>query len=106
MCTVGLRMFSRPRRAVVWTIAIVLPLVAALFLRWDYNRRALVGLIYRIGWENDPPYELRSEDGSPAGLAVELIREAAKRRHIRLQWVWQPGSSENAIRQNLVDLWP
>ena len=106
MCTVGLRMFSRPRRAVVWTIAIGLPLVAAVFLRWDYNRRASVGLLYRIGWENDPPYELRSEDGSPAGLAVELIREAAKRRHMRLQWVWQPGSSENAIRQNLVDLWP
>jgi PAS domain S-box-containing protein len=99
-------MFSRPRRAVVWTIAIGLPLVAAVFLRWDYNRRAPVGLLYRIGWENDPPYELRSEDGSPAGLAVELIREAAKRRHIRLQWVWQPGSSENAIRKNLVDLWP
>jgi hypothetical protein len=66
-----------PRWAVVWTIAIGLPLVAAVFLRWDYNRRAPVNLLYRIGWENDPPYELRSEDGSPAGLAVELIGEAA-----------------------------
>ncbi len=100
-------MLSKPStRAVLWIITIGLLVSSAVFLRWDYNRRAVIGRVYRIGWEDDPPYELRAEDGSPTGLAVEMIREAAKRRGVRLQWVFQPGSSENAIRKNLVDLWP
>jgi PAS domain S-box-containing protein len=59
-----------------------------------------------IGWQDVPPFQYKAEDGSPAGLAVDLIREAARRRGIRLKWQWHPGSSEAALRNRQVDLWP
>jgi PAS domain S-box-containing protein len=61
---------------------------------------------YTIGWQDVPPFQLRAEDGSPGGLAVDLIRDAAQRRGIRLRWVWHPSSSEAALRNHEVDLWP
>src|SRR5688572_449214 len=62
--------------------------------------------IYRIGWQHVPPFQHKADDGSPAGLAVDLIHDAARRRGIRLQWVWYPESSEAALRKREVDLWP
>ena len=43
--------------------------------------------VYRIGVDNGPPLTEIQEDGKPIGLAVELINEAARRRHIVLEWV-------------------
>src|SRR5262245_31173594 len=62
--------------------------------------------VYRIGWQDVPPFQYKAKDGSLAGVAVELVRDAARRRGIRLQWVWYPGSSEGALRNRDVDLWP
>jgi signal transduction histidine kinase/AmiR/NasT family two-component response regulator len=47
-------------------------------------------------------------DGSPIGLAVELIDEAARRTHIRLQWVRKTGTTEieDMLVRKQVDLWP
>ena len=96
----------RPSRTVLWGGAIALTLASAAFFLGTSHWRVNKSRVYRIGWEDDPPYEQKAEDGGPTGLAVELVREAAARRGIRLEWVLQPGSSENAIRKNLVDLWP
>jgi PAS domain S-box-containing protein len=78
----------------------------AAFLLTRPNWRISKDRVYRIGWEDDPPYQEKAEDGSPTGLAIELIRESAARRGIRLEWVRQPHNAENALRKNLVDLWP
>jgi len=40
---------------------------------------------YVIGWEDGPPDQVATTSGEPTGFAVELVREAAKRRAIRLQ---------------------
>jgi PAS domain S-box-containing protein len=61
---------------------------------------------YIIGWDLDPPDQVATKSGEPTGFAVELVREAAKRRGIRLQWVEHPESSEAALRSKAVDLWP
>jgi len=37
---------------------------------------------------------------------VELVREAARRRGVGLEWLQQTGSSETALRAKKVDLWP
>jgi two-component system cell cycle sensor histidine kinase/response regulator CckA len=63
-------------------------------------RRAL-----RIGFENVPPVQIRTDSGV-TGLAVEIVREAAKRAGVSLQWVETGTSSEEALRRGLVDLWP
>jgi ABC-type amino acid transport substrate-binding protein len=61
---------------------------------------------YVIGWEESPPDEVATTSGEPTGFGVELVREAAKRRAIRLQWVLHPESSEAALLTKAVDLWP
>ena len=61
---------------------------------------------YKIGWELDPPFQEPGANGQPTGFAVELIREAAGRRGIRLEWIDSKAGSENSLRQGLVDLWP
>lgn len=43
--------------------------------------------VYRIGYGDDVPFHFQSGDGQPTGLAVEMVREAAERRNIRLEWV-------------------
>src|SRR3954447_18035002 len=95
-----------PPRSMVWILgAFVLATLVAWVLspglRSDSDNR-----VYRIGWQEVPPFQRRTEDGSPSGLAVDLIRHAAQRRSIRLKWVWYPGSSETALKNKDVDLWP
>ena len=69
-------------------------------------RRQLQSQTWRIGWEDDAPQQFLGPNGEPTGFAVELIREAARRRGITLQWSKQTESSEAALRSGAVDLWP
>ncbi len=63
--------------------------------------------IFRIGWESDPPFQEAGPDGGPpTGLAIELVREAARRRGLRLEWQQQIQSSEASLLAHKVDLWP
>jgi PAS domain S-box-containing protein len=59
----------------------------------------------RIGFESNPPVQIRTEDGF-SGLAVETVDEAAKRAGIKLEWVETGTSSDQAFQEGLVDLWP
>jgi PAS domain S-box-containing protein len=59
----------------------------------------------RIGFENNPPVQVRDENGF-SGLAVETVNDAARRAGIQLQWVETGTSSDEAFRRGLVDLWP
>jgi PAS domain S-box-containing protein len=94
------------RRQAGYLAGISLVGLAAIYLFSIKSWRSEKGQIYRIGWENNPPFLQADEKGGPTGLAVELVRQAAQRRGIKLQWVWRPQSSEDALRNNLVDLWP
>ena len=69
--------------------------------RWKPEDR-----VYRIGWDPDPPFQAVGADAHPTGLAIELVREAARRRGIRHEWVRQPGGADAALRDQKVDLWP
>ena len=62
--------------------------------------------VYRIGWMISPPFQVRGADGNAAGLSVDLLNEAARRRGIALQWIFWPDSSESALKTKVVDLWP
>jgi polar amino acid transport system substrate-binding protein len=67
---------------------------------WVYART------YKIGFENDPPFHFPDDQGKAAGLAVDVLNEAARRTGLRLEWVFQAQSSEMALRSGAVDLWP
>lgn len=62
--------------------------------------------VYRIGWQSDPPFQEQIKDDSPSGLAIELVKDAARKRGVRLQWVWYPPGPDAALRRKDVDLWP
>jgi signal transduction histidine kinase/CheY-like chemotaxis protein len=61
---------------------------------------------FRIGYQSSPPYQIVASDGSPTGPAVDLVKEAARRRHIPLEWVLRPEGPDPSFRQRNVDLWP
>ena len=100
------RVTHTPRPRAAWAVALPLLLAAVAVTGWLRFREPRAGNVtYKIGWQVSPPYQINS-NGTPAGLAVDLVREAARRRGIKLQWVFWEGSSENALANRAVDLWP
>src|SRR4051794_6603013 len=59
----------------------------------------------RIGFENNPPVQIRTAAGF-SGLSVEIVSDAARRARIKLDWIETGTSSDEALRRGLVDLWP
>jgi PAS domain S-box-containing protein len=94
-----------PRAKALWWTTI-LALVIGAWFGSRLLRPRIQDRVYTIGWQSSPPFQQKAEDGSPAGLAIDLVRDAARRRGIRLKWVWHPDSSEAALRSREVDLWP
>ena len=62
--------------------------------------------VLRIGYQNTPPLNYPGADGRPTGTAVDVIRQAAQRAGVRLEWVYYAEGSEKAIISKSVDLWP
>lgn len=60
---------------------------------------------YRIGYGNDMPFHFKDAGGHPAGLAVEMVKEAARRRGIQLEWVQPPEQGIPGVLKGQVDLW-
>ena len=62
--------------------------------------------IVRFGADHAPPYTTVGSDGHVAGLSVDIINEAARRRGITVVWVpIRQGSVESALQSKLVDAW-
>jgi len=63
---------------------------------------------FRIGYEISPPYQYMKSDGTPAGLAIEIFKEACRRRNIPIEWVHcpKPGGPDINLANGNVDLWP
>ena len=93
-------------KAILWAAGIGLLVILGAYLAVNRFGRRVDDRVYVIGWQSVPPFQQKAEDGSPTGLAINLVRDAAERRGIRLKWVWHPGSSEDALRNREVDLWP
>jgi PAS domain S-box-containing protein len=79
--------------------------IAAVALWYFTSRSTRVREPLRVGFEPNPPLQVRTAEGF-AGLAVDTINEAAKRAGIRLRWVETGTSSEEAFQKGLVDIWP
>jgi signal transduction histidine kinase len=87
-------------------LAAVLLCGAGIYGSLRFRKPDFSGRVYRMGWGISPPYQVRGSGGKPAGLAVDLVREAARRRGIQLEWIFWQESSESALRSKRVDLWP
>ena len=74
-------------------------------LRFPMNKPAVLQRPLRVGFEVNPPLQIRTEHGY-SGLGVDVVKEAAKRAGIQLNWIETGTSSEEAFRKGLVDMWP
>jgi len=91
----------RPKRYIAAAIAAALALAVCLFA---LTRRP-PSVTLRAGFAEFLPYVGMDENGNPAGLAVQVVRQAAQRAGIRLQWV-EVADAEKALRGGLIDLFP
>jgi signal transduction histidine kinase/CheY-like chemotaxis protein len=63
--------------------------------------------VFRVGFDGAPPLSEIGPNGEAQGLAVSLLREAAKMRGIRLEWVPLGGiTPDEALTKGSVDIWP
>ena len=98
------RRFRAP--AVVWSIATLVGLLGAYFVLTAYVGTAGPDRVFKIGFQNSPPYHFPDANGNPTGPAVDVVKEAARRRNIRLEWRYSPEGPERALSSGAVDLWP
>jgi PAS domain S-box-containing protein len=90
-----------------WGVALIATATLLVAGAWLLLRQPAVGTrVYRIGWALSPPFQAQGADGKPTGLAVDLVKEAARRRGIRLQWILWKASSDSALASKTVELWP
>ncbi|HTD21613.1 MAG TPA: ATP-binding protein [Terriglobales bacterium] len=91
-----------------WSVAGLVIIVGA--AAWWINERRLdparASKPFRVGYQQAPPYQYLAADGSPAGPAIEIFTEAARRRHIPIEWVHAPEGPEPNLISGKVDLWP
>jgi hypothetical protein len=59
-----------------------------------------------VGFQNSAPHHFPDAQGNSSGPVVEILREAARRKNIRLTWVYSPQGPEKALTSGTVDLWP
>ncbi len=91
----------------LWTLAICGILISVAAVGWNSIRKSEIRRrVYRIGWENDPPFQMEDSSGNPTGLAIDLVREAAIKKGLQLEWVKCSKSSEPSLGNKAVDLWP
>jgi diguanylate cyclase (GGDEF)-like protein len=63
-------------------------------------------VVLRAGYNSYFPFVVPGPDGRPAGLAVDVVTEAARRAYIRLQWVPSGDDVDEMLRKGEVDFYP
>jgi Bacterial extracellular solute-binding proteins, family 3 len=90
------------RLAATLAAATVIALGAG-YLYWCPEENART---YRMGFEQSPPRQMVDAQGRPYGPSIDIIREAARRAQIKLEWVHAPAGPDRGLSEGLVDMWP
>ena len=93
------------RQRLIYAVAVLAAAGAVAYGIW-HRHGVRTDYVYRIGYAHNPPYQIRAADGRPTGFAVDMVRRAAERAHIKLEWVLDPSNSMETMRRGEVDLWP
>jgi len=105
----GVQPAERPHRAKrrrVAVIAIATILASVPIAAYLLQGGAKIDRTVRIGFRDASPDHFRDANGNPAGTAVEVMKAAARRKGINLQWVYSPQGPEKALTSGKIDLWP
>jgi signal transduction histidine kinase/DNA-binding response OmpR family regulator len=93
----------RGRRRWLWISTVVVLLLAGIYLALP--RKAPLQVV-RIGFQSAQPYHFPDSQGRASGPAVDMLREAARRLHLDVEWVYAPQGPEKALSSGAVDVWP
>jgi len=61
--------------------------------------------VYKVGYTNFPPL-MTNAAGVPGGFAVDVVKEAARRTGIRIEWVLVRSGPEALLKSGAIDLYP
>jgi signal transduction histidine kinase/CheY-like chemotaxis protein len=86
--------------------ALVLAMVTSVLIVGRSKTPDLRGRSFHIGFEESPPVQYVKADGGPSGAVIDILREAARRRGIRLIWVHSYVGAERSLIARETDLWP
>lgn len=89
-----------------YTVTIVILAAFTAGAVWWSTAGAADPKCYRIGFENSRPYQFVDEVGGPAGPAIELLKTAAERTGVCLEWVHAEEGPDRAFASGRIDLWP
>lgn len=93
------------RSRLILLVGFLTALLAGLGIYWRTARKPPERTL-KIGFQDNPPLQYVDTLGRPTGPALDLIDTAARRRGIRLKWVYTPEGFERALSTNTLDLWP
>jgi signal transduction histidine kinase len=100
-------MSQSPQRFRFFAGAVTVVVLASAWAWWAWTRRPPIpNRPLRIGFQHNPPYQVRQAGGTPSGLAVETVAEAARRAGLSLEWKDAPAGPDQALGSGSVDLWP
>lgn len=75
---------------------------------WYWHRPAPAAElpVYKVGYGTFPPYFVMPKDAPPTGFAVEVVREAARRIGMPLEWKRYSETTDKALMKGELDLFP
>jgi signal transduction histidine kinase/CheY-like chemotaxis protein len=95
---------SRSRRRTLAFTSIAVVCLAAVWYGTPLHERHKG--VLRAGIRNQILSSNLNPEGRVDGLAVEILKEAARRRNVKLEWINCPEGPDAAMRANKIDLWP
>jgi signal transduction histidine kinase/DNA-binding response OmpR family regulator len=98
--------FVKYSRRYAWAAASVVTLLIGALMVKQSRGPDLRAKAFRIGYEESRPTQYVAADGGPAGAAIDILREAARRRGIKLTWVHSYLGAERSMSTGETDLWP
>lgn len=73
---------------------------------WTTRRPPIPARTLVIGFEHNPPYQVRGTGGPATGLVIDTVAEAARRAGMALEWRESRLGPDRALGGGSVDLWP
>jgi diguanylate cyclase (GGDEF)-like protein len=62
--------------------------------------------VWRVAYNDYPPYVSPGPDGIPIGFAAEIFTAAARKAHVEFRWVEIPGGADKAFAAGTADVYP
>jgi signal transduction histidine kinase/CheY-like chemotaxis protein len=94
----------RHRRAILWA-AVAAACAGTPIGLWLLRDGGIPpGTRFRIGYNQSYPANYREGD-QPKGVVVEILKEAARRAKIELDWVFLPEGPDRSLTSGAADLW-